>query len=233
MNTFKKIFPLWLLLAGIVISCSQSEEQSVIDEVAPPTAVTLIFPENNTECNEGEIISETETDVLFRWQEAINANDYILQIKNLNSGISRVIKTPSNEFLLRISRGTPYSWSVKSKVSGSNESAESEIWKFYNAGLAVESHPPFPAEVVSPQMGSSIDPGNVTLRWETTDINNDISAYKVLLDTANPPLKEVANSSVNNLNITVHSGQVYYWKVITIDEAGNTSNSQIFQFKVN
>ncbi len=233
MNTFKKIFPLWLLLAGIVISCSQSEEQSVIDEVAPPVAVTLKFPENNTECNEGEIISETETDVLFRWQDATNANDYMLQIINLNSGISKVIKTPSNEFLLRISRGTPYSWSVKSKVSGSNESAESEIWKFYNAGLAVESHPPFPADAVSPQMGSTIDPGNVTLRWETTDINNDISAYKVLLDTANPPLKEVANSSVNNLNITVHSGQVYYWKVITIDEAGNTSNSQIFQFKVN
>lgn len=233
MNKFIKIIPLCLFAINIIISCSKDEdEQTTIVIVDSPTAATLVFPENNTECNDGIIVSDTETDVLFKWEEAANASSYELIITNLNAGTSREIKTISNEYLIRVLRGTAYSWSVKSKVGGSNEIAESEIWKFYNAGLPVESYPPFPAEAVSPQIGSSIDEGTISLQWEATDIDNDIASYKVLLDTANQPITEVGNSNTNSVEVTVNSGVVYYWKVITTDVVGNTSDSQIFQFKV-
>jgi hypothetical protein len=82
-------------------------------------------------------------------------------------------------------------------------------------------------------MGVSVDQGTVLLQWEATDVDDDIASYTILLDTSSAPATEVGNSSTNSLNITVSSGQVYYWKVITTDELGNESHSQIFQFKVN
>jgi len=233
MNTFKKIIPRCLFLILIVTSCSNDDSGDEVITADPPTAATLIFPENNTECNEGTVISDTETEVLFQWEEATNASSYVLQVKNLNDGTSRNISTISNEFLIRIFRGTPYSWSVESLVSGSDESAESTTWRFYNAGLPQESHPPFPAEVISPQQGSSIDEGAVVLQWDALDIDNDIVSYAVVLDIVTPPVTEVGITSTTNLEVTAASGLVYYWKVVTTDAIGNTSDSQIFQFGVN
>ena len=225
--------PLCILALIITTSCSSEDEQTAVIVEDLPTAATLIFPDNNTECNEGIIVSDTETDVLFEWEEATNASSYVLTITNLNDATSREIKTVSSEFLIRVLRGTPYSWVVKSKISTSNETTDSETWKFYNAVLPEESHPPFPADVISPQIGSSIIEGNITLQWEAIDVDGDIASYTILLDTVNLPSTEVGNPSVNSLNVTVSSGQVYYWKVITTDEVGNASHSQVFQFKVN
>lgn len=231
MNKFKKIILLCLLLT-LFISCSDDD---VIDmePKAALSAVVLIYPENNSECNEGIIISDTETDVLFKWEQAANASSYKLLITNLNTRSSREIKTNSNEFLIRVLRGTPYSWVVIVTAGSSDETVDSETWKFYNSGLPEESHPPFPANALNPQMGSSIDEGNITLQWETTDVDNDITSYTVLLDTANPPVAEMGNPSTETLGVTVSSGEVYYWKVITTDEIGNESHSQVFQFRVN
>ncbi len=234
MNRCNILIPIGLFVISMISSCSNEEDQ--ISGLEPGKTITptlLIFPLNNTECNEGKIVSETETEVLFQWEATENTSSYILGVKNLNTGISRDLSTISNEFLIRVERGTPYSWTVKSKGQGSNEVAESDVWKFYNAGLPVESHPPFPAEAVSPKIGTSIEAGAVLLEWEATDVDDDISFYTILLDTANPPIDASASSSANSLNVTVDSGNVYYWKVVTTDEFGNTSDSPIFQFAAN
>ena len=233
MNTFRKIIPFFLLAIIVITSCSKEDNQTDVIVEVLPTAATLIYPDNNTECNEGIIVSETETDVLFKWEEATNTSSYVLTITNLNNATSREIKTISNEHLIRVLRGTPYSWVVKSKANIGNETVDSETWRFYNAGLPEESHPPFPAEAVNPKMGVSVDSGDLTLQWEATDVDNDIASYTVLLDTNNPPVEEAGNPSTNSLNVTVTSGMVYYWKVITTDEVGNESHSQTFEFRVN
>ncbi len=232
MNRFKKIIPVGLFLLVVATACSDDDEMA-ISTVEPPTAAALIFPENNTVCNEGIIVSDTETDVLFQWEEATNASSYVLQIINLDDGSARNISTLSNEFLIRILRATPYSWSVKSIVSGSNETAVSPVWRFYNAGLPLESHPPFPAEAISPQGGSTVNQGTIALQWEAFDIDDDISSYSVFLDTVNPPVAEAGNTSNTTLDVAVDSGLVYYWKIITTDQLGNASHSQVFQFVVN
>ena len=233
MNRIKKIIPISLLVMCFVFSCSKEEDETAMVVVDPPTATTLLFPLNNTECNEGEIISDTETDVLFRWEEATNANSYILQINNLNNGTSRNISTLETEFLIRILRGTPYSWSVKSLASGTSDTAESEVWKFYNAGLPEESHPPFPAEAINPQNGLSVDEGNLSLQWVASDVDNDITSFKIFLDTSSPPYTEVGITGNSSIDVTVSAGLIYYWQVITTDEVGNSSQSPIFQFIVN
>lgn len=198
-----------MLLLVVTASCSDDDETS-INNVDLPTAATLLFPENNTVCNEGITVSDTETDVLFEWEEASNASSYVLQIINLNEGTSRNISSVSTDYTIRILRGTPYSWSVTSFVSGSNDIAKSAIWQFYNTGLPGESHPPFPVEVISPQADSSVDEGSIALQWEASDIDNDIISYSIFLDTINPPQAEVGNTSNTNLEVAVSSGLVYY-----------------------
>ena len=233
MNRFLRTLALGASALLIATSCSsEDDDNTTVDEVEP-IATSLIYPDNNTECNEGIVISDTETDVLFQWEEVPTALSYVLQITNLNDGISRNISTTSNEFLIRIKRGAPYSWSVKSVFNGTNATAESEAWKFYNAGLPQETHPPFPAEVIFPQSGSSIDKGMTLLQWEALDIDNDISSYQILLDTTTPPSTEIGVTSNTQFEMEVSSGQVYYWKVLTTDASGNISDSQIFQFQVN
>lgn len=170
---------------------------------------------------------------MFQWQEGINTSSYVLKINNLNEGTSRNINTLSTEFSIRILRGTPYSWSVKSVGSDGNESTESAVWSFYNAGLPVENHAPFPATVVSPQSGSSINQGMISLEWQASDVDNDIASYTVFFDTVNPPITEVGTMSSTTTEVSISSGLVYYWRVITTDEIGNASTSQVFQFVVN
>ena len=222
-----------ILILSLGISCGGDNDNDTAPvEILDPTIVTLNFPENNTECNEGTIISESRSDVVFKWAGAINNDSYIIYLKNLETDITTNYGTAFEELSIAILRGVPYSWWVVSKVSGNSKTEESEIWKFYNAGLPKESHPPFPAEVVSPVMGSTIESGTLKLQWEGSDIDNDIASYTVLLDTSETPTLSAGNATTNSLNVEVESDKVYYWKVISVDSAGNKSNSEIFQFKV-
>jgi len=231
MRLFLKI--LFVFVISLGISCSGDESEDITEPTVDPTAVTLNFPLNNAECHEGTIISESLSEVVFKWTVTSDNNSYTLSLKNLDNGAIKNYNTIEDELAISILRGVPYSWSVISKVSGNSKTAESSVWKFYNAGLPNESHPPFPAEAISPVMGSAINSGTITLQWEGSDVDGDISSYQVLLDEANPPVTEVGNTSSNSLEVTVTSEKIYYWKVMTNDAVGNTSDSEIFQFKVN
>lgn len=225
-----------LCCAVLLLSIACNSEVESIEEVntaTPPGISTLIYPENNTECNEGNIISETENEVLFQWMESTNTNSYILTLTNLNEGTSREIKTISNEFLIRMKRGAPYAWSVKSENYESSKTVSSETWKFYNAGLPVKSHPPFPAEAISPQIGIHTNAGATVLQWQATDIDNDIVSYTILCDTANPPVEQLGKTSATSMVKNTEPETVYYWKIITQDALQNISDSPIFEFKTN
>lgn len=224
---------IFILIFALGISCSDDGNEEVVAPVIDPTAVTLNFPANNTECNEGTIISETRTEVVFKWAGAVNNDSYTVALKNLETGIVKDYNTTVEEFPISILRGVPYSWWVVSKVKGNPKTAESTIWKFYSAGLPKESHPPFPAEVVSPAMGSAIASDTVKLQWKGSDVDNDIASYTVLLDNSEIPTTTIGNATTNSMNVEVEAGKVYYWKVISTDADGNASDSEIFQFKVN
>ncbi|NER14645.1 hypothetical protein GWK08_14410 [Leptobacterium flavescens] len=203
--------------------------------IDPPEATTLIFPENNTECNEGTILSDTESAVVFRWDASANTDLYEVNLRDLNTGSSRTLTSTVNQLEITILRGNPYAWSVTSRSNTTTQTAQSDEWKFYNAGLPTENFAPFPADLVSPKMGSSVDAasGTLLLEWEGNDIDNDIVSYDILFGTVNPPTELEGNTSSTTMEVGVSSGQTYYWRVITKDSQANTSQSEIFQFKVN
>lgn len=221
----------------LLSSCSggdSSGEGPDPDPVPDPVAATLVFPENNTECNEGEILSSDQSRVVFRWNASQNTDSYEVRLTNLSTNTGSSATSNTQEAAIILQRGTPYEWSVTSRANGTNQTASSPVWRFYNAGVAVSNYAPFPATAVFPERGSTLaNAGTITLSWETTDIDNDLASYDIYLEASNTsPQTLIGTTSENTLEINVAESSVYYWQVVSTDAAGNSSVSEVFQFAV-
>ena len=73
---------------------------------------------------------------------------------------------------------------------------------------------------------------SVKLEWNGLDIDNDIISYDVYFDTTNPTTTLLSNTTDNTMDVTVEAGNIYYWRVVTNDSIGNTSESEVFEFKI-
>ncbi len=224
----KKLNYLFIILFLFTTAMSCGEDS--VTEDFPPAKVTLSFPENSKDCNEGTIISDTQSEVTFRWSTAVNADSFTLEITNLDSGSSQSVTSKVPEATVNILRATPFSWTVISKSSSSSKTAESDTWKFYNAGPPEENHVPNTATVVSPGLGAKVSEGAITLEWTGSDLDNDIASYEVYMDNSNQPTTQAGTSTSNKLQVNVTKDLTYYWQVVTIDAIGNKSNSEIFDF---
>lgn len=201
--------------------------------IDPPQAASLIFPDNNTECNEGTVVSMTNSVVTFRWTASQNTDSYEVNLRNLDANTTTKSTANTNEADINILRGTPYEWFVISKVQGTSETASSPAFKFYNAGPGVENYAPFPAEAVNPTRGATVqNSGNLALRWTGSDVDNDIVAYEVLFGTDTVPATSLGTTAETTIEVTIASGEIYYWRVISRDSQDNTSQSEIFEFSV-
>ena len=123
-----------------------------------------------------------------------------------------------------------------SKSSKSATLVQSDTWKFYNAGAGTVSYAPYPADVVAPAVGQNVaaPAGTVNLSWKGSSVDGNITGYDVYFGTGKSPgvLKSNVTDSFYN-NVSVIAGTQYYWKIVTRDAKGNTSDSGLFQFKVN
>ncbi len=226
------------LMAVLLISCGGGSDPNPEPEppavVPPPSAATLIFPDNNTECNEGTVINENQSTVTFRWTDAQNADTYELNVRNLNNNSTSSSISSINSSTITLLRGVPYSWFVVSRANGTNETVASATWRFYNQGPGVENYAPFPAEAVSPARGSTVaTSGTVTLVWAGSDVDNDIVDFDVFLGTDAASLPFVDTTEESTIDVAVSSGNVYYWRILSRDSQGNTSQSEIFDFLIN
>ncbi|MEM8845883.1 MAG: hypothetical protein AAGD17_02160 [Bacteroidota bacterium] len=225
-----KYFTVLSVLGLFLISCGGND-----DPPPTPGAVQLVFPEENSECTTGVTVNEELSQVTFEWQPSENAESYTLRAVNLNTNIPQTITTASTSASLSINRGAPYSWSITSTNSQSNQNASSETWLFYNAGSQT-TYAPFPAQLVSPNSGSTISPNasnQVVLNWLGADVENDIEEYQVFFSNQNPPTTKLGtfDAFTSSVSASVIANTVYFWRVITTDAEGNTSDSGVFEFK--
>lgn len=246
----KKYYTLAILLCALLLvgACSSSggdddpspppptgggDDDPVV--IPDPTAATLIFPEDDTECNEGEPISDTESMVTFQWNASQNTDSYLVSVTNLNTANSFNTVANTNEASITILRGTPYEWFVTSRATGTNETAQSAIFRFYNEGPGIENYAPFPAEAVSPIRGTTL-PANttsVTLEWTASDVDNDIVEYEVFFGLNEPGnLVSLGTTTETTFSADVSAGNVYVWLIQTVDSQDNASDSEEFLFRV-
>lgn len=223
--------PIIFILLGLMLLSGCKK-----DPPNPPGSAVLTEPTKNSECTPVQSSSGTNNVVRFRWQPGNYNESYEVTVRNLitDDTVNRV--SESTTLTIPLEKGTPYSWSVTSKNTQTNVEATSETWLFYNPGSQTD-HVPFPAEIDTPKPGATVfkDINNqVTLQWSATDIDEDVESYTIYFSTVNPPNVLIASPGVNETTqkIGVISGTVYYWRVVTTDALGNTSDTGVMDFKV-
>jgi hypothetical protein len=205
--------------------------------ILPPVKASLTFPAQNAVCTTGTIISTTQSSIIFTWNASDNTTGYDLVLKNLLTSTTTTQSATDAKLTISLARNTPYSWYIVSKSNKTSATAQSDTWKFYNSGPGGVTYAPYPAELTSPGFGQAITAvaGTVNITWTGSAVDNStILNYDVYFGTATTPAifkSSVTDSFVNGVSVT--SGNTYYWKVVTRDVNGNTSDSGISQFRVN
>lgn len=232
----KATYTLTLLAILGLMSCGGDGDEgdgNVLPDGNAPSATTLVFPEDNTECTEITIISTTESSIRFQWNRVDDADSYELNIRNLETNAILKGTTEAIEASVTLQRGLGYEWFVTTQKEGSEAVGSSAKWKFYNPGDGVQHYAPFAAEAVSPTRGQLLETsGTITLRWQAADVDNDIVGYEVFFGTDSNPRSTLGNAAQNTISANVIAGQTYYWRVKTTDATGNSSNSEVFDFRV-
>jgi hypothetical protein len=203
---------------------------------AGPSAASLSLPAQNAVCITGTELNALQSSVQFVWNTSANTDSYDLTIKNLLTSESTTETYTANQATVTLSQNTPYAWFVTSKSASSSSTAQSATSKFYNSGTGVVSYAPFPAAIVSPYFAQNVTAINnsVNLTWTgSSTVKDAMLTYSIYFgSTSTPPLLKdsITDSFLNN--VVVAAKTTYYWKVITTDAAGNTSDSGMYQFSV-
>ena len=215
------------------------EPEDSPEEVDPPAAATLVFPKKDEVCEQGSDDSETKAKINFQWNSATNAESYDLKITNLDkNSINEITNITGTSNEVSLDKGTPYSWVVESKRSGTSETSLSSNWKFYLSGDGLTNHPPFPSKLISPRSGTTFSSSTtiVELSWEGSDPDGDTILYTLffdIIDGFQNPLNENINLELNSKSIEVNSSTTYYWRIKATDSYGNSSYSLNYSFRVN
>jgi hypothetical protein len=204
--------------------------------VPSPAQASLTAPAQNAVCTAGSVLTDSTTSVTFSWNTSANTNTYGLAIENLLTNAITTQSTSATTLAVTLSRNTPYQWYVVSQSSKTTTTAQSSTWKFYVAGPGVVTYAPFPATITAPTFAQSVtaSSGTINLTWTGSDVENAITGYDVYFGTGSTPV--LFQSGITNMyldNVNVSSGKTYYWRVITKDSFGNSSDSGVYQFSVN
>jgi hypothetical protein len=231
-----KLSTITVIISLVVITACGKGGNPTTD-VQAPDAAALLSPADNEACLNGVTIDSSSATVTLSWRAAANADSYDLVVKNLLSAVQTTYPVSGISKDLVLSKAQPYSWHVVSKSSHTALTAQSAIWKFYVAGNPTTDYAPFPATIIAPAANEVIpstggDSVKVAFHWTATDVDNDIAYYTIYLDNSNASTKVVPSITVDTTSLTLATMKTYFWRVVTTDRAGNTSDSGIYIFSL-
>ena len=242
---------LYILSFVLIVSCSAEDDDSgsttppvtqqptttPTPQVPTPGKSSLSAPENNEVCYEGEEVDAINSEVTFSWDASTDTDSYDLVITNQETNQSQIESgITSTSKVVTLATDISYSWKIVSKANDTNDTTESDTWQFYLAGDGQENYAPFPATILSPLSGAAVDSnnGSITLSWEGNDPDEvDNLTYAVYFDEIDGlqvPIEE--ESSETFLEVSVESGNTYYWRVKTTD-GKSSSFTLVYSFFVN
>jgi hypothetical protein len=234
MKKFLKHILSFSVVLSLLTGCNTDEVPAAL-----PSEVSLISPLENQTCEEGINSEEDRSRIFFEWEPALNAQSYDLVVKDLETGVNFITyeEIYDTKKELELVHNRAYSWYVISKHSGSDETGVSPTWNFFFVGEPKENYAPFPASIIYPEFGESVDSsdGTVDLKWEASDPDGDNLMYTVYLDEVDgmqEPSENLSNFEDTDLSIQLETGKTYFWRVKSTD-GSSSSYSQIYKFTVN
>ncbi|MBA4746868.1 MAG: fibronectin type III domain-containing protein [Muricauda sp.] len=184
-------------------------------------AVTLLLPENNSQCLGTELASGLIS-VQLDWEDVEGVNSFLLEYEDVVAGTQFTELTGASSTILDLEPGTLYRWKI-TVADGFGNSKTSEEFTFYTEGLSEENHVPFP-----PNLGVNNNGDNtVTLSWQSTDLDNDINYYNVFFSLNDPPDELISETDQTSATTAIEPNTMYYFKVIAYDKNGNFSSNSI------
>ena len=242
-----------LLLSILLLSCSAEDDSEsstppTTTQQPPPTPApqvptpgksSLSAPDNNEVCYEGEAVDTSNSEVTFSWDASSDTDSYDLQITNQETNQTQTESgITSNSKEVTLVTDISYSWKIVSKANDTSDSTSSDTWQFYLAGDGQENYAPFPATIVSPSSGSSVDSsnGSISLSWEGNDPDeSDTLIYTIYFDDTDglqAPSNNNTGVSETSIEVNVESGITYYWRVKSSD-GKSSSFTVVYSFIVN
>lgn len=226
-----------LAITFLLASCKKSgnKTDSSPEPAFPPEVAILLSPLNNEACLSGTNVTATSSTITFSWKPSKYTDSYTVLVKNLLNNVTTTHAATAATLQVSLSNNTPYSWSVTSKSSRNPETQISETWKFHNAGPGVVNYAPFPAEIIFPLPNSTVTAtnGKIELKWKGSDVDNDVLQYDIYTSFTAGGSVFLAKAGYSSTSWTIDaSSGKHYWKIITRDSYGNTSDSGITEFTV-
>ena len=221
------------LFIALLFSCSGEDDAPVPEVAEKPLKANLEYPHLNSRCTEGSTGVEGKTEITFQWESGENTSSQVLVIKNLRTGEIISFNPPGDSFPVVLDTNTPYSWYVTAYNKTTPEGVKSSVWKFYTSGKGVTNYAPFPAELISPTMGAEVEAGanRIRLEWEGNDVDGESLKYDLYFGE-DAEFSSVFRAGITNsyFEAEVAPGKSYYWKVVSRDPVGNTSESDSGSF---
>lgn len=222
------------LILILIIGCSK-------DSIPDPSPAVLLAPKNGDNCETAIPINLTESKVNFSWIKSENTDEYELVIKNStkNTVYTKELADSDteneniyiDEVLLN---GDTYSWYVISKSINSPVSTQSEVWQFYLEGNVEPDYIPQPSNLIYPENESilSLDISDVIqFIWSSKDEDNNIDYYHFYLGQEIDNVLKIGDEiKQTSYEQKLEINKTYYWKVVTFDIQGNSSDSAINKF---
>ncbi len=131
----------------------------------------------------------------------------------------------TNYRLESLKPSTRYIWKVVA-IDEYGLSTSGPVWTFRTTDPPYTPYNPYPAN------DSTVDSGNVVLRWSSSDPNGDPLKFDVYFGTSYPPPLYASNLSKNELNVGYLESGIYYWKVVAKDDKGAYTHGPVWSFKV-
>ncbi|MGS2738211.1 hypothetical protein [Sinomicrobium sp. M5D2P17] len=220
-----------ILIAG---GCNDDDMPTVI-----PEDVELISPLKDQICEQGVNSEADKSRIFFEWEQAENAQSYDLVVNDLETGENFITykKIYDTKKELELVHNRAYAWYVISKNTSTDETGISPTWNFFFVGEPKDNYAPFPADILYPDYGNTIQSsdGMVTLKWETSDPDGDDLFYTLYLDEIDgmqEPLDNFRKIESTTFTLQLDKGKTYYWRIKASDGT-NSSYSQVYTFSIN